>query len=120
MGTRYILDTDGNPVEEPDIVKWREWYKNPDQSIARNSIVRAMGDVRISTVFLGIDHSSGDGPPRLFETMIFGGQYDQYRSRYATKAEALAGHNQAVVLARSKNRDEKVGDPPSTSEGDLL
>ena len=29
----------------------------------------------------------------LFETMIFGGQYDDYQWRYSTYEEAEAGHN---------------------------
>lgn len=29
--------------------------------------------VNVSTVFLAIDHAFGDGPPVLYETMIFGG-----------------------------------------------
>jgi hypothetical protein len=56
--------------------------------------------VRISTVFLGIDHNHlRQGPPILFETMIFGGPYDQYMDRYCTWAEAEAGHARAVYKA---------------------
>ena len=54
--------------------------------------------VTISTVFLGLDHAWGDGPPLLFETMIFGGSHDQYQERYSSKKEALAGHKQAVAM----------------------
>ena len=32
--------------------------------------------------------------------MIFGGPLNDYQRRYATKAEALAGHAHAVILAR--------------------
>jgi hypothetical protein len=39
------------------------------------------------------------GPPILFETMIFGGPYDQYMDRYCTWAEAEAGHARAVYKA---------------------
>jgi hypothetical protein len=35
------------------------------------------GNIGISTVFLGLDHRHfGDGPPLLFETMVFGGSRD--------------------------------------------
>ena len=51
--------------------------------------------MQISTVFLGLDHAFGSGPPILWETMIFGGLLDEFQERYATKAEALAGHQQA-------------------------
>lgn len=50
--------------------------------------------IRISTVFLGLDHQYGSGPPILWETMVFGGVLDGFQERYATKAEALAGHQE--------------------------
>lgn len=55
--------------------------------------------VDISTVFLGFDHGFGQGLPILFETMIFGGPYDQWQRRYCTWDEAEAGHRHAVALA---------------------
>jgi hypothetical protein len=60
-----------------------------------------IGNVRVSTVFLGLDHnmrSSGD--PVLFETMIFGGPLDSEQWRYATYAQAERGHAEAVTKAR--------------------
>jgi hypothetical protein len=50
------------------------------------------GDVRVSTVWLGLDHNWGSGPPLIFETMVFGGDHDEEQWRWATEAEALAGH----------------------------
>jgi hypothetical protein len=59
--------------------------------------------VRVSTVFLGIDHrfqhKAGDGGPLVFETMIFGGVHDGYQERYVSWREAEAGHRQAVLMA---------------------
>ncbi len=53
--------------------------------------------VRVSTVFLGCNHAHGGGErPLLFETMIFGGDYDQEMVRYCTEGEALRGHRRAV------------------------
>jgi hypothetical protein len=37
----------------------------------------------------------------VFETMIFGGPFDQYQDRYCTWAEAVAGHKRAVDLVSS-------------------
>jgi hypothetical protein len=53
----------------------------------------------VSTVFLGIDHNFGNGPPLLFETMVFGGEYDGYCKRYSTWEEAEGGHKTACALA---------------------
>lgn len=60
----YILDDQGNPVIEPDIIKWGEWRQNFDPQIAKDTI----GGVLISTVFLGVDHGF-HGTPILYETM---------------------------------------------------
>jgi hypothetical protein len=55
--------------------------------------------VEVSTVFLGIDHNYTDeGPPILFETMIFGGRLSDWQRRYATWEQAEQGHRAAVAL----------------------
>jgi len=57
-----------------------------------------VGEVRISTVFLGLDHSySDDGPPLVFETLVFGGLLDGDMERYSTWGEAEAGHARMVT-----------------------
>lgn len=53
------------------------------------------GDYTVSTVFLGLDHQFGDGPPLLFETMVFGGDSEECE-RYTTYEEAVAGHRRWV------------------------
>lgn len=59
-----------------------------------------VGPCEISTVFLGLDHGWGDGPPSLFETMVFGGAWDQDQERYCTWDEAEAGHKATVEKIR--------------------
>jgi hypothetical protein len=55
----------------------------------------------VSTVWLGLDHGFGAGPPLIFETMYFrglGAKADpEDMQRYSTEAEALAGHEQMVA-----------------------
>ena len=64
-------------------------------------LVDMVGDVRVSTVFLGLDHSlTLDGPPVLWETMVFGGDNDQYQQRYTSRAEAIEGHG--AILERER------------------
>lgn len=92
--TKYILQ--GKiPVIEPDTMKWFMWYnKNDNRRVAHTQIEN---DERVSTVFLGFDHSFGDGTsPLLFETMIFGGEYDNDCWRFSTWEQAETGHNRAV------------------------
>jgi hypothetical protein len=93
----YILDENNEPRAEPDIMGWGQWMETHDRHVAMDF----QDDARVSTVFLGLDHRFfGDGPPILFETMIFGGRHDSYQERYATKAEAEAGHARALALVR--------------------
>lgn len=66
------------------------------------------GGVRVSTVFLGLDHSYGDGPPLLFETMVFGGPLDQEQDRCATWEDAEQMHEKLVVRARKWLVKEKA------------
>jgi hypothetical protein len=94
----YLLDAKGEPIAEPDLLTWAKALESQNRQVARDEI----GDVRVSTVFLGLDHSFGlDGPPILWETMIFGGPHDQYQERYSTRANAIAGHARALALVRS-------------------
>lgn len=55
----------------------------------------------VSTVWLGLNHQWGDGPPLIFETMVFGGALDQECYRYSTEEEAKAGH--AAMVQRVKD-----------------
>lgn len=64
---------------------------------------------RVSTVWLGIDHSFGDGgPPIIFETMVFGYEgWDDFQLRYATEDEAKTTHDEVVhYVLHGKNQDD--------------
>jgi hypothetical protein len=81
---------------------WFEVYSRNRGRVIKSTQVDRDPPIRVSTVFLGIDHGfnfSGDRPPILFETMIFGGEHNQYMDRYPTYEEALAGHQRACELA---------------------
>ena len=95
MTDKYIL-RDGNVVPEHDLLAWAKWMEDSrvERQIAKDSIGAAL----VSTVFLGLDHSFGGATPILWETMVFGGAHDQYQERYATRDEALAGHQKAVEM----------------------
>ena len=103
MGQLYILD--GKiPVPFFDTTKW----VSQDKIIGKDQF----GSVSVSTVFLGMDHSFGGGDPVLFETMIFGGEHDQYQERYCTWDEAEKGHQIACDLVNkiTIDRDNKLND----------
>lgn len=106
---KYILDDSGNPVAEPDLTKWGKWLQNAKRHVAYEKI----GDVRISTVFLGSDHNWGDGPPVLWETMVFchGHPLDQEQDRCSgSREQAEAMHAKMVERVRCANSlDEPRG-----------
>lgn len=100
MISQYILNKEGQPEPCPDTIQWGQWMQSAHRSIAHTIIDDG---IFVSTVFLGIDHNFlGSGPPILWETMIFGGQHDQYQDRYTSKEDALKGHEIAVNLASTK------------------
>lgn len=98
MNIYYILDKDNKPLAVDDVIEWSKWFGTAKRHVAKDKI----GDVDISTVFLGINHRflGDEGEPILFETMIFGGKHDQYQERYCTSDEAVKGHKKAVRLVK--------------------
>lgn len=97
MTDRYVLNAEGEPIPEPDLLRWAEWFENAhNRRLAEDHLPET---VRVSTIFLGLDHSFGSGFPILWETMIFGGKHDGYQERYSSREDALAGHALAVKMA---------------------
>lgn len=105
---RYFrLDQDGSPTP-CTFIEWSAWFEfTPFEE--RVVVVTQVGEYMVSTVFLGIDHAL-DGPPEIFETMIFDRNRNDYGQwRYATRGDAWAGHLTAVGYAHTL---------PPPSEGD--
>ena len=101
----WILDADGEPREERDLLTWARWFEESREArtVARDELP---GDVTVSTVFLGLDHSFAlGGQPVLFETMVFGGPLDLEMERYHTREAALHGH--AAMDARVTGKGEQ-------------
>jgi hypothetical protein len=91
----YILEGHEVRQVDDDILEWGRWLEahKDECRVAFDTIY----DVGVSTVFLGSDRRlSGDGPPLLFETTVFGGPLDGYTDRYSTWEEAEAGHKAIV------------------------
>lgn len=96
-------DRAGNPV---DLVSWSRTFGDVDSRRVDRTTVGE--DVSVSTVHLGLDHNWGDGPPLIFETMVFGGEHDQWCDRYSTEEQAQQGHDAVVAWLRGE-RDEPRG-----------
>jgi hypothetical protein len=93
----YILGKDGKtPVRCESTREWGQLFDREKRKVAFTKV----HEVEVSTVFLGLDHNYEDGPPILFETMIFGGEHGEYQERCATWDEAITMHKKALALVR--------------------
>lgn len=91
MSNWYVLDEQNNVVGPVDLMEAAKFHKDMDRRRVGRTTVYDGCDV--STVFLGLDHNwTNQGAPIVFETMVFGGPFDQEQERYSTWAEAEAGH----------------------------
>src|SRR2546421_3285155 len=98
MSDKYILDSDGNPKPCDDLMEWARWFERRDRVVKQEYV----GTQFVSTVFLGLDHSFGQGPPLLYETMILHGTHDGYQTRCSTREESLRMHARALAVAREE------------------
>lgn len=107
----YLLDKNKQPYPV-SLDEANKLYDDLDMKITKQD--RINDDIRVSTVFLGIDHRfwNTEDKPILWETMIFGGEHDGYQERYTSHEDALAGHERALNLVNNIN---KGGDMDSTS-----
>lgn len=87
----------------------RTWSRLWEDRFQATDVVRTdAGEVMVSTIWLGIDHSfrwPPGGPPIIYETMTFcedAEKYDGEQWRYATREGALASHREITdQLAQS-------------------
>lgn len=97
----YILDAAGNPAPCDDLIAWATWMETADRHVGDTTV----GETRISTVFLGLDHNHWEGPPILFESMVFLGAGETgTMERYHTRSEALAGHARIVRAVETETQ----------------
>lgn len=98
MTSRYY-NRDGKPI---DVDKWTTLFSDRKYQVLKQTRV---DDWLVSTVWLGLNHAWGGGPPIIFETLILSdndGEVDG--TRYSTEAEALKGHKRFVKQALNKKR----------------
>lgn len=72
MATLYYYP-DGQPIESDELLdatlKWALLFEQTaDRTIGQH---KTLYGERLSTVWLGLDHNYGSGPPLIFETMLF-------------------------------------------------
>lgn len=107
LGWYYVLDKQ-HRVIRADAHEWSLFFSDFSKRQLAETITSLY---RISTVFLGIDHGWGKGPPIVFETMAFelaetevkfsdGQKFitheDFETARYSSWDDAMAGHRAMV------------------------
>lgn len=86
------------PLTEEGLKTFMEWFSDISN---RKLASYEFENVKVSTVFLGLDHNwSGGGLPILWETVIFGGSNDGYLDRTTSKEEAMAAHKKAIEMVK--------------------
>lgn len=99
MSDHYILK--GREIVKADLLTWGKWLEeNREARIVKQEDV---GAYWVSTVFLGLNHQYGEGPPLLFETMVFekGESSDLWCDRCSTYDEAEAMHERGCEHVRT-------------------
>lgn len=109
MGGYY--DRNGIPMDEGD---WAAAQAGP-YHVGRSKVLDAADpskSIDVSTIWMGIDHRHGDGPPLIFETMVFaeGSDSETYADRYSTEQQAREGHTLAVLAVAAEMTDPIVMD----------
>lgn len=118
---KYMLDEQGNVVEEPNLLKWAAWFEDSGEQciVARNIYTWQSIDILVSTFFLAVPSPQRDSDEyALFQTTVFApnhiskklmdlseqdtrsilaiafGWSPDIEKRYQTREEAVAGHKQ--------------------------
>jgi hypothetical protein len=97
----YYLAPDGSELTTEE---WMGLFQARRDDMSNDSWWRRRteisGEIEVSTVWLGLNHSFGLGRPLYWETMIFGGEHDQEQWRYSSRQSALDDHERIVRALR--------------------
>ena len=87
---------DGHEAIPCEVLEWAEAFEGN-----RRVADEVVNGLRVSTVFLGIDHNFSDqGPPLIFETMVFDGSDGDDTYRCSTWDEAVAQHVSVMAIVK--------------------
>lgn len=112
-GTSFWFNRAGEPISVAEFERLAGdiEYKR----IGGDTVVLDGKTLAVSTVWLGGNYRFDDGPPLIFETMVFGDHplAEEACWRYSTEDEARAGHENVVrALRAARLTDEILADDP--------
>lgn len=80
-----------------ELMEWVRLFGNKEYKVVEQTTLK--NGIRVSTVWLGLDHNFGEGLPLIFETMVFPKEGD-FREldmeRYETLEQAKKGYKEMV------------------------
>lgn len=93
--THYILDQNGSPKPEKDLLKWSDWIVRTNLCIADDHV----GNSLVHTEFLGVGITRRSP---LWETTVHGGRLDKVTDRCGgNREQAQAMHANILRRVRS-------------------
>lgn len=109
-----FYDRDGIQI---DIATWTRLFGDLTYKRISRTTIASAADPKVaydvSTIWIGDDHNwlGTSNQPIIFETMVFGdGKCDLSQDRYATEAQARAGHDEMVAVVAATVTDPVVMD----------
>lgn len=94
--TYYVLD--GKIPVPATMFEASKFMGSRDRNLWVTELIKE--EIGISTVFIGLN-TRPMGSIALFESMIFGGEFDLFQLKYVTWDEAMAGHALLKKLVRA-------------------
>ena len=104
----WTWDGEGEPRRVPAST-YLDWLMTLPHGVRVVALTRINDDVRVSTVFVGVDHDRAGRLPILFETRVFGGKLDRAVQRYETAEQARRGHEEIVRQVKEKEASAHAG-----------
>lgn len=98
----WVLDERGEPALPTSFMGWVKWLSKSGAKIVKQEWIE---NVRVSTIFLGLDRSFGGPVPVLWETMTFSNrkEWDNECTRCSGgREQAEAMHAKMVELVKEK------------------
>ena len=100
MGDGLYYDRKGKKITQQE---WSKLFSNRKYQVLKQTKV---GDLLVSTVWLGLNHAFGGGKPMIFETLVLHeDNHEDDGTRYSTEAEALEGHKHYVKKTLSRQSE---------------
>lgn len=101
-------DFDGHVIDQSTFM---DLFERPERLVKQGVLPNGRF---ISTLWLGTDHSGDNDPPLIYQTMVFPSITSVEEldvRRYATRKDALSGHEDLAVLWSEHDSDSRSRHP---------